>query len=366
MKKLALFLAVSLAFIGCSEDKKAQQESAPQAQQIPPLPVSVHLVKFGKEDFFKTYSAVIKPYMEVDVISRVSGYLVKENFREGSFVKKGDVLYELQKDEYLSNVKLAQASVTKAEANFNKAQRDWDRALSLYKNGAISTEQRDNVVYAYDSAKALRDEAKASLENANLNYSYTTIKAPISGIAGISGSDEGAYINKEDKSSKLTTITAINPVFVEFSLPSGDIEKYLSNIKIGSSISALYNKTEYSGIIDYISPKVDSQTDTLLVRAKFENSKNSLIIGSFVQIKLSGFSLDNVAKIPQNALIKTQDATMVYVVKEGIAQMRSVKVAFISDATAMIESGIEEGDAVVSSNIAKLRPNSKVSITEGK
>lgn len=364
MKKLALFLAVALSFIGCSEDKKAQQESAPQSQQMPPLPVIVHLVKFGKEDFSKTYSAIVKPYMEVDVISRVKGYLVKENFKEGSYVKKGDILYELQKDEYLSNVRVLEASVAKTDANFNKAQRDWDRAQSLYKNGAISTEQRDNVVYAYDSAKALRDEAKASLENAKLSYSYTTIKAPISGIAGISNSDEGAYINEIN--AKLTTITAINPVFVEFSLPSGDIEKYLANVKVGSHINVLYNKTEYSGTIDYLSPKVDPQTDTLLVRAKFENSKNSLIIGSFVEIKLGGFSFDNVARIPQNALIKTQDATMVYVVKDGVAQMRSVKVAIVNDATAIIESGVEEGDAVISSNIAKLRPNSKVSITEGK
>lgn len=361
MKTLALLLVASLSFVGCSEDKTTQQS---QPQQMPPLPVNAHLVKFAKEEFSKTYSGVVKPYMEVDVIARVKGYLLKQNFTEGAFVKKADVLYELQKDEYLSNLKSTEALVAKANANFNKARIDWDRAQSLYKNSAISTEQRDNVLYAYDSAKALVDEAKASLENAKLNYSYTTIKAPINGVIGISSSDEGAYINESN--AKLATITAIDPVFVEFSLPNVDVEKYISNIKVGSSINILYNKNEYKGVIDFISPKVDPNTDTLLVRAKFQNSKNILIAGSFVEVKLGGFTLEHVAKIPQKAIIKTQDSTALYVIKDDVAQLKNVKVLFSSDTNAIIENGVEDGDIVATTNIIKLKQNSKVTIVKEK
>ncbi|MFA5234309.1 MAG: efflux RND transporter periplasmic adaptor subunit [Sulfurimonas sp.] len=365
MKSLALSLVVaSLLLVGCSDEKGAAS-SQPQMAQMPPLPVKAQVVKYEKVDFAKSYSAILKPFEEVAVFARVIGVLEKENFTEGAFVKKGDVLYEIQKEEYKAALDEAKAALLKAEANFNKASKDWSRAEYLFKNSAISEQQRDELLYAYDDAKAEVKKSEALVAKAELNYSYTTIKAPISGMIGISNNDEGSYIDFDAQNANLTTITAINPVYAEFSLPNSDVLMYASQIKTGAEVTFKTGTKSFSGVVDYIAPKVDSQTDTLLLRAIFQNPNRELVVGSYVEVSMEGFSYENVAKIPQNSLIRTPDATVVYVIDNGAVAMRPVNVLHVKNGVAMIEGGVKEGDMIAASNIAKLRPNSKVTIVEG-
>lgn len=364
MKNIVIsMVAVSVLFLGCSDEKGSPVGQA-QAGQMPPLPVKDYVVKFDRADFTKSYSALLKPSQEVEVVARVSGVLVKENFLEGAFVKKGDTLYEIQKEEYDASLEESKASLQKAEANLLKASKDWSRSEYLFKNAAVSEQQRDEVLYAHENAKAEVHKAKASLKNAQLNRDYATIKAPISGIVGLSSSDEGSFISTQN--AQLTTITALDPIHAEFSLSSSDATKYLSQIKKSAQASLTLNKKTYKGTIDFIAPKVDAQTDTLHMRAKFENPDGDLLIGSFVEITLGGFSYESVAKIPQNALIKTPDATVVYVIENGAVSMRPVKVAHTDNGVAIVESGLKENEHIVISNIAKLKPNSKVTVMEGK
>ncbi|MDQ1264684.1 MAG: rane fusion protein multidrug efflux system [Campylobacterota bacterium] len=365
MKKFSIIVVTALLFFGCSDDKKTQLQPQQQAPQMPPLSVKVHKVTIGKESFSKSYSAILKPYMEVDIMARVSGYLIKQNFTEGAFVKKGDVLYELQKDEFGAALNEAKASLLKSEANYNKALRDWQRAEMLYKSSAISAQQKDDVFYAYESAKAAVQEAKAQLQNAELNYGYTTIRAPISGIVGLSSSDEGSYINTDSANAKLSTVTSIDLVHAEFSIPNSDIAKHSVQVKNKAAVTLKIGQKTYKGAVDFIAPKVDAQTDTLLLRAKFDNKDKELFAGSYAEVALDGFGYESVAKIPQNALIKTPDATMVYVVENGTAVMKPLKIASMADGMAFIDSGLEESQSVIVSNIAKLRPNSKVKIEDG-
>jgi membrane fusion protein (multidrug efflux system) len=365
MKKFSIIVATALLFFGCGDDKKAQSQPQQQASQMPPLGVKVHKVTMGKENFAKNYSAILKPYMEVDVMARINGYLLTQKFSEGAFVKKGDVLYELQKDEFLAALNEAKASLQKSQANHNKALRDWQRAEMLFKSSAISTQQKDDAFYAYESTKASVEEAKAQLQTAELNYGYTTIKAPISGIIGLSANDEGAYINSDSANAKLSTITSVDPIYAEFSIPNSDIVKHFSQVKNVSTITLKIGEKRYSGKIDYIASKVDAQTDTLLMRAKFENRDKELFAGSYVEVDLDGFSYESVAKIPQNAIIKTPDATMVYVVENDTAVMKPVKIASMADGVAIVESGLEESQNIIISNIAKLRANSKIKIEDG-
>jgi membrane fusion protein (multidrug efflux system) len=288
--------------------------------------------------------------------------LVKENFREGSFVKEGQILYEIQKDEYRAVLNEAKASLLKSEANYNKALKDWSRAEFLFKNSAMSEQQKDEFFYAKESTQAEMQKAKAAVVNAELNYGYTTIKAPLSGVIGLSSSDEGSYI--EAQNAKLTTITALDKLYAEFSIPSKDL--YVQGIKNGAKVTIKMGAKEYEGSVDFIAPKLDPQTDTLLLRAVFANQNRELTVGSYVEVSLGGFSYESVAKIPQNALIKTPDATVVYVIENGGVSMKPVKVVNSKDGIAMIESGVESDAQIAISNIAKLRPNSKVTIMDGK
>ncbi len=359
MRRFIPFIAVALLFSGC-EDKQTQQAGA--SMEMPPLPVKASKVSFSDEPYSKTYSAILKPFNEVDVMARVKGYLVHKNFQEGSFVKKGELLYEIQKDEYQAALSVAKANVANDESAKEKATRDWDRAKTLYEKKAISTEQRDALLYAYDSAKAKLAQSKATLQNAQLDFSYTSIKAPISGIVGMKTNDVGSYISSD---TKLTTITAVDPLYVEFSLPSDDIHKYLEDVKLGSSIKVLYGKKEFEAVVDYIAPKVESSTDTLQLRAKLDNPDNALVIGSFAEVKLDGLTLEHVAAIPQTAIIKTAEGVLVWVADGGVATMKKVTLLNAKDSIAYIGEGLEEGDMVITSNIAKIRPNAKVNIVEG-
>lgn len=366
MKNLTFFILFALLiFVGCGNEKKDAAVGA-QPAQMPPVNVKEYVVKFDKANFAKSYSAVLKPFKEVEIIARVSGVLVKENFTEGTFVRKGDTLYVIQQDEYKATLDESKAALLKANANFNKASKDWNRAEFLFKNGAISEQQRDELMYAYESAKAEAQKTEAALKNAELNYGYTTIKAPIDGIIGLSGSDVGSYIDVNAQNSKLTTITALEHVYVEFSIPNSDISKYSSQIKNGAKVTLNIGPKTYNGVVDFISPKLDSQTDTLLLRAKFQNKNRELIIGSYVEVNLDGFVYEKVAKIPQSALVKTLDEVLVYVIEGDSIVMKPVKVLDVHDGMAIVQSGVEENERIVISNIAKLKPNSKVTVMDEK
>ncbi|MCK9491605.1 MAG: efflux RND transporter periplasmic adaptor subunit [Sulfurimonas sp.] len=365
MKNLVfLTVVLSLFLVGCNDEKKNPQD-VPKAAQKPPLSVEVYTVKFEKAPLINNYSTLLKPFNEVDIVARVSGILMSKNFDEGAYVKKGDTLYEIQKDEYAATLNEAKASLLKAEANFNKAQKEWDRNEYLFKNNAISAVMRDDLFYTFEDAKAEVTKAKAVLQNAQIKFDYTTIKASISGNIGMSNSDVGSYIDVGEDSAMLATITAQDPIYAEFSLPSGDVTKYISQIKNGSKVILSVNTKEYMGEIDFISPKIDAQTDTLKLRAKLQNKDNELIVGSYAEIQIDGLSYDRIAKVPQEALIKTQDATVVYIVKDGTISMRPIKSLQVQDGIAYVQENIEEGEKIVITNIAKLRPNSKVTIVKG-
>lgn len=365
MKNLTILAVVlSLFLVGCSDDKKSAP-AASAAAQMPPLPVKAYSVKFEKAPLVKSYPALLKPFNEVDIVARVSGLLISENFKEGAYVKAGDVIYEIQKDEYAASLSEAKAALLKAEANFNKALKDWERNEYLFKNSAISAQQRDELFYIFEDAKAEVKKAKAVVQNAQIKFNYTTIKAPISGTIGMSISDVGAYIEVGEVSSKLVTITAQEPIYAEFSLPSSDVLKYISQIKNGTKVSLSAGGKNYEGEVDFISPKIEALTDTLQLRAKFENKNKELVVGSYAEIKIDGLYYDHVARIPQSALFKTQDATIVFIIKDGVATMRPIKSVHVQDGIVYVADGVQEGEDIVVSNIAKIRPNTKVSIMEG-
>lgn len=364
MRNITLFLVIAgLLLVACSQEDKSQSQQT-KKMQMPPMPVKAFEISLQDTNFSKTYSALLKPYDEVEVVARVNGVLEKENFTEGSYVEKGSTLYEIQKNEYKAALDSAKATEQKALANFEKVNKDFKRGKYLFRKKAISQQQYDSVLFEYDDAIATLQGAKATVAKAQIEYNYTTIKAPISGQIGISKSDEGTYISTPN--SILTTITSLDPIYAEFSLPNNDVLKYRSQIKVGGKVSITVNKKSYEGMVDYIAPKLDTQTDTLLIRATFVNKDKNLVIGSFTEIKLDGFSYKDVAIIPQYALIKTPEAVLVYVIKEdGGLIMTPVDIALVKDGNAIVLDGLKAGDKIVVSNIAKLRPNSKVSIIGG-
>lgn len=323
------------------------------ANEIPALPVQAFKVIKENNTTSKTYPTILKSYEQVDVMARVAGTLQEKYFKEGDYVKKGTLLYKIEQNRYLANMNIKRA-------NFIKAKKDFDRAKQLIASKAISPQSYDDYSFQYESSKAALDEAQIDLN-------YTKVTAPIDGIVGIKNHDIGDLVGTSSNDSLLVTITNTNPMHAEFAIPKDDINQYLSQIRTKTAkISLIANGKSYeNGVIDFISPIIDSKTDTLLIRAKFDNANSELIAGNFTKIEISNLSLGDVFVVPENAVLKTAQATIVFVVDENnIANPRPVMTGDLVKTGMVITSGLKENEQIVTSNIAKLRPGTKVQIIE--
>ena len=351
-------VAIAFIFLGLNT------LNAEDKPQLPPLPVETFKIANKTATTIKTYPSLIKTFEEVNVMARVKGILVEKYFNEGDFIKKGTLLYKIEQDTYLANLNVAKATVKTAQANYKKAQKDYERSSSLIKTKSISVQQADEYNYQYENATALLESAKAALQNAQIQFDYTKIYAPIDGVVGLKKKDIGNLVGSNDSDSLLVTITNTNPVYAEFALSKDDATRYLSQIKEKSAKVNLVtsNKTYENGTVDFISPKIDSNTDTLLLRAKFKNENNEILIGEFAKIEVTNLDLGKVYIIPENAILKTSQGSFVYVVTDSIAKLRPVTTGILVKEGITIESGLNENDQIVISNMAKLRPDTKIQI----
>ncbi|MGC9351738.1 MAG: efflux RND transporter periplasmic adaptor subunit, partial [Sulfurovum sp.] len=263
-----------------------------------------------------------------------------------------------------AKLETAQAVLKKAQSTLDRAEKDWKRAKILKKTNAISQKEIDSYLYEYTNAKAELSNARANLKQAQIEFDYTMIKAPINGIAGIKEHDIGDYIQVGAESSVLTTITNTDPLYVEFSLPKSDLPLYLSQIKKpGRVIKVLEGEkreSEQNGTIDFISPEIDQNTNTLLIRAKIDNPEGTLLAGNFVKVSIKGLIAPNTTVIPEEALLQTPKGAMVYVVEDGSAKIRPIRIGALTKEGIIVKSGLKKGEKVIINNIPKVRPNAKV------
>ncbi|HEO98212.1 MAG TPA: efflux RND transporter periplasmic adaptor subunit [Epsilonproteobacteria bacterium] len=359
-----LLSTLLLGLSGCSDKESGNNAQAPQAQAMPPLPVAVYQVRYKDATIEKTYPAILNAYEKADIVARVSGILEEKHFTEGAFVKKGDPLYTIEQDIYQAKLETAQAVLEKAQSTLKRAEKDWQRAKALQKTNSISQKEIDAYLYEYTNAKAELSNAKANLKQAQIEFDYTIIKAPINGIAGIKKQDIGDYIQVGAESSLLTTVTNTDPLHVAFSIPKSDVGLYLSQIKQPGTVIKVVdrqkNESEQNGTIDYIAPEIDQNTNTLLLRARIDNKEGKLLPGDFVKVSIKGLITPNTAVIPEEAVLQTPGGAMVYVVEEGTAKMRPIKTDILTKEGIIVKSGLKEGEKIIINNIPKVRPNAKV------
>lgn len=327
---------------------------------MPPLPVKGFHVQFADESYSLSYPALLKSAEEVAVVSKVAGYIESRYFQEGEYVKEGAKLYEIDKAEYTIAQDRAKAAVQRAEVLLKKASKDWERAEYLYSKEAISTEQRDAALYSYEDAKAALSESKAALKRAELDLEYTTISAPISGRIGITNFERGSFIASAN--TPLASISQTKSLYAEFYIPSKDMQRISGMIKLGKEVKVNYGANLYKGALAYIAPSFDTQSDSLLIRVKIENKNEELSAGAYATATIDELAYGKVAKIPQNAILNTPKGSMVYVVNDGAAQMRPVTMLGSQNGEAVIQNGLQEGETIIASNIAKVRPDAKVSL----
>ena len=360
---------------GCSsQDKKA----AGGMPAMPPLSVTTYKVIASDVPVSLEYPAKVKSMQQVNVVARVSGVLEKKHFTEGSFVKAGDTLYQIDSDRYEALMQEAVADVGMKEATLKQATRDWERTKALFEQDALSQKERDAALSAYESAGAALKASHASLKKATIDFNYTKVKATISGMTSLNAQDVGSYVGSSSDTMTLTTITQTDPVYVEFSLPDIELlkKRYVMGTGNWNSIAQAKlpvqlstpdgSKYAKAGTLDFIDSYVDAETSTIKARATFANPNTILIPGLFVRVNVEGLVYKDAISIPQKALLQEAIGSFVYVAKEGKATKVPVKAGTVHNDTYIIESGLSAGDVVITNNLTKLRPGSAVNVAEAK
>lgn len=355
---IAIFSSI-LMLSGCGDDKNTAQQAK---QQMPPTPVQIHEVKAENVALDIEYTGKSKSIGEVDIHARVKGTLLKKYYTEGQLVKKDQLLYLIDPAPF-------QADLQAAQANFVKTQRSWKRDEALYKQNALSQQERDASLADYQSATA-------DLKNAKINLGYTTVKATIDGISGLKQQNIGSLVGP-DSNSLLTTITQLNPIYVEFSIPNNDILMFNVNVAKNAfilpkdgKIKADLQDTEgntilTNGLVDFTGVSLNENTGSISARAQFKNENERLYPNQFGRIVLKDIYLRNAIAIPQKAVMQAPQGIFAYVANNGVAEMRPIVLGkTTADGQWIIKKGIKTGDKVIVNNLLKLRPNAPVQIVE--
>lgn len=346
--------------------------SAEEPKKAPPAPmVDVFNVTTPKEEnLVFTYPGKTISSQSVVVKARANGILQKKFFTEGEKVKEGDILYKIEPESYEAAFAVAKANVNAQEVSFLKTSKEWERIKSLYDNGAASEQEKDTAFFANETAKASLNSAKATLQTASINLERTNVKATATGIAGMKHVDVGTLVTD---GTALLEITQIDPLHVEFSIPDIDVMRQKYAIKNGKWSNPAEGKLKASlkvgdvafkemGVVDFLDSSLNTKTGSLKARATFKNSNKELLPNQFVTISLLGLTRNNVIKVPQKAVLQNPLGTIVFVVDDGKATTRPVKVGETSENDFVIESGLKEGDVVIVNNFFKIKNGAPVKV----
>lgn len=353
-------VCAALLLGGCMGEEEKQGPQ--QAQQRPAAPAPFVSVQKKVMELTYEYPARVKSSGQVDVMARVPGTLLKKHFTEGEFVKKGTLLYTIDPREYKALADKARAQVAVAEATLKNARRNNDRVQSLFKEKAVSEQERDDALSTFEVASAQLNAAKSELNDVLIDLDYTSVEAPISGITGKKIQDVGDLVGSSSANGHLVTVTQLDPVYVEFSIPDSEIEKVRKVVEEGDAQVLFENNRAYSlkGKIDFMDSLINEESGTIAMRATFPNPEREVLPGQFVRIKLTGASERELFSIPQKAVMQSPQGSFVYVIKEGKATINPVKLGITQGTMWLIEGGLEDGMQVIVDNLMKIRPNAPV------
>src|SRR5512134_3539892 len=363
-RSTALVLTITLssfALVHC----KGETASAP-----PPALVQVEVVDVIQKDvpIQMEWVGTTDGSNNALIRAQVGGYLMKRPYTEGSFVKKGDLLFELDPSKFRTALDQAMGDLAKAQAQFTKTKQDVERDTPLAKEGAISRKELDDSIQAHAATKGMVASAKAAVEQAKLNLSWTKIRAPIDGVVGISKAQIGDLI---DANTELTSISTLDPIRVYF--PVSEQEYFDAADKIQQGYKDRKEGKEYSlallelvlggekvyphkGQFHLVDRQVDTKTGTIRVAALFPNPNNLLRPGQFAKVRVVTKTKENAILVPQRAVTEMQGSYQVAVVTpENKIDIRPVKVGQRSGGLWIIDQGLKAGERVVVEGLQKVK-----------
>ena len=313
----------------------------------------------------RRYTGQVVAQAVVNVTPRVSGEILKLGFHDGDYVKKGQMLYTIEKTQYEAAVKQAEASIAEIKANLEYAQSSYDRNERLYEVNAASKDAMENTKSALDALKAAQAAAEAGLVTAQENLKHTTITAAIDGLVGVTKYTEGNYITPS--SGPILTIIQMQPIRVRFSMSTGDfLSGYgsLTALKRDGQVSLkLADGSEYAtgGKIEFLNNEANVKTDAVQVYASFPNADMKLIPGSTVTVTLMKKTAATMPAVPPSAVMHDAQTSFVYVLGDGNkVERRVVELGDMTKTHQLIKSGLKTGERVVYQGTHKVMPGDEV------
>lgn len=364
-------LAVALTGLvlsSCGKDNGEQGAGAPQ--EYPLLQVKPEDTSLSVK-----YSAVLEGRQDVEVRPEVSGLITKVCVEEGARVRKGQVLFVIDQVPYKAALQKAQAAVATAEANLANAKLTLEGKEELFKEKVISDFELRTAQNSYKSAQAALLQAKAELRDAENNLSYTEVKSPVDGVAGMTSYRIGALVGPT-MTEPLVNVSDNNEVYAYFSLAEKQARELISGYGSVEEAKKAFppihleltdgNVYSESGRLDVISGIVDKTTGTVSFRASFPNSGGQLLSGGAANVILS-YDRPASLVIPQGATYEIQDRIFTYKVVDGTTVSTPIEVFKINDGKEYIVlSGIEEGDTIVAEGAGLLKAGVKVTAMKEK
>lgn len=345
--------------------------SSTLAQTPPPLPVKTLTIEKTNVPLSYTYPARVQSASQVEIHARVSGVLLEKHYQDGEQVKAGDLLYTIDPKPYQATVNRAKAQVLMEQAKLRQAEREKKRVEGLYREKAVSEQERDQAISAYELAQAGLVGAQAALQEAQLNLDYTQVTAPTQGLTGQKIHSVGDLVGRDYGATHLTNITQLDPIEVHFSIVEKEFVERETQIQQGQlryqngsapTVSVTHLGETLEGQLDYSGHEVEATTGSVKLRSRFDNPNRSLLPGAFVHVNLAGIEAVNVIQIPQKSVLQIGTQSFVYVVKDDKAEMLPVELQTQVGNTWLIKQGLNPGDQLITNNLVKLRPNAPVAI----
>ena len=369
-KRITLMLgciaAVVVAYVIITWPRKDEPE--------PPL-VAVMPVGVDDVEIYGDYVGRVRAQQFVEVRARVEGFLERMAFAEGTYVRKGQVLFVIDQRQYKAAADKARAQLRKDSALVLKTKRDLDRIRPLFEQNAASRVDLDNAIAAYETAVASLGMSRADLDQAEQELGYTIVRSPISGYISEGLVDQGALVGPGGE-SLLATVVKSDTVLVDFSMTALDYLKSKErNVNLGQRDSSrswqpfvtitLADNSVYphKGLVDFAAPQVSPKTGTFSVRAEMPNPEHVLLPGQFTKVHALLDVRERATVVPQKALIIEKGGAYVFVMRrDSTAERRFIELGPEFGNNVVVERGLAPGEMIVTEGYNKLTPGMKVRV----
>jgi membrane fusion protein (multidrug efflux system) len=351
--------------VSCSNEQKEKQAIVPEVKVV--LAGQKTIPAFGE------YVGQIFGQSDVDVRSRVDGWIMSMHFKEGMAVKKGQLLYVIDDQPIRTKVDAAEARVAEANTMLVKNKSELDRVEPLTKMNALSQRDLDAARANYEASKNQVNIARASLANARLELGYTRVTAPVSGIIGISSALVGDFVNQGGMGKPLNTISSIGEVRVRFPISESEYLRFARRARADTDrvrklehvpvqlILADGSAFPESGRIDLANRQVDPETGSLIVQAVFKNQLGLLRPGQYVKVRFKTDEFKDAVLVPQQAVNQMQSIYQVFLVNDSNKLVpRIVRTGARTGSNWIITEGISAGDKIAVVGNAMINPKMPV------